>query len=192
MNEIQVTLRGNVATDPRYFQFADGNAVTSFRLASTSRWFDRERGEWVKRETTYLSVNCRRWLADNSYASLMKGQPVVVTGRLRERFWEAEGRRGHTLELEALTVGHDLSYGEAKYSRVVRSEPGAADPEGDALTAQVMQDAPSEDRARRLIDVSGLPTVEDDDPKPDDPKPEEDDEPDDPFEEFTLAQAASA
>jgi single-strand DNA-binding protein len=186
MNEIQVTLRGNVATDPRYFRFADGNAVTSFRLASTSRWFDRERGEWIKRETTYLSVNCRRWLADNSYASLMKGQPVVVTGRLRERFWEAEGRRGHTLELEALTVGHDLAYGEAKYSRVARTEQRPADPEGDALTAQVMQDAPTEDRARRLIDVSGLPEAEEE------LAPEEDDVSDDPFEEFALPQAANA
>lgn len=187
MNEIQVTLRGNVATDPRYFQFGDGNAVTSFRLASTSRWFDRERGEWVNRETTYLSVNCRRWLADNCYASLMKGQPVVVTGRLHERFWEAEGRKGHTLELEALTVGHDLSYGEAKYSRVVRNEQRPADPEGDALTARVMQDAPSEDRSRRLVDISGLTLME-----ADDPGPEEDDETEDAFEELELARTASA
>lgn len=186
MNEIQVTLRGNVATDPRYFRFGDGNAVTSFRLASTSRWFDRERNEWVNRETTYLSVNCRRWLADNSYASLMKGQPVVVTGRLRERFWEAEGRKGHTLELEALTVGHDLAYGEAKYSRVVRNDQRTADPEGDALTAQVMQDAPREDRARRLVDVSGLTLAEGEGPEP-----EEDDEPEDVFGEFALAQTAA-
>ncbi len=121
MNDIQVVLRGNLASDPRFVQFDDGNTVTSFRLASTSSWFDRERNTWVDRRTTYVSVNCRRALADSARQSLRKGHPVVVTGRLWERAWVKEDRSGRTLEVEAETVGHDLTFGISAFTRVVRA-----------------------------------------------------------------------
>ncbi len=111
MNDIQVVLRGNIASDLRSVRFDDGNSVTSFRLASTSSWFDRERNTWVDRRTTYVSVNCRRALASSALQSLHKGHPVVVTGRLWERAWTKDDRSGRTLEVEAETVGHDLTFG---------------------------------------------------------------------------------
>jgi single-strand DNA-binding protein len=164
MNEIYVTFRGNVASKPRHVQFDDGNTVTSFRLASTSRYFDRARSEWVDRETTYASVNCRRGMAVNAAASLHKGNPVVVTGRLRERYWEFDGQERHTMEIEADAIGHDLTYGTATFVRVVRAERvRVEDPQGDEMAARVLQDASRE----RAVDVSGLPVMEADEPADD-------------------------
>jgi single-strand DNA-binding protein len=184
MNEIHVTLRGNVATDPRYTKFRDGSGVTSFRLATTSRYFDRERDVWVSRETTYLTVNCRRWLAENTHASLVKGQPVVVTGRMRERSWETEDRNGRTIEVDALTVGHDLAYGEAKYTRVVRSEPIRTSSGGSGS-------APAEER--EPVDLTGLPVVgAAEAPEPEDDEEEDVDVLENAFEEMRLAETVSA
>jgi single-strand DNA-binding protein len=122
MNEIQVTLRGNVATEPRHVRFDDGNTVTSFRLASTVRRYDRGLQEWVDRGTTYVNVNCRRAMAANAATSVRKGQPLVVTGKLTERYWSANGRSGQTLEIQAEGLGHDLSYGTSQFARIVRAE----------------------------------------------------------------------
>jgi single-strand DNA-binding protein len=122
MNEIQVTLRGNVASEPRYVRFDDGNSLTSFRLASTVRRYDRNRQEWVDRGTTYVNVTCRKAMAVNAVTSVHKGQPIVVTGKLTERSWSADGRSGQTLEIHAEGLGHDLSYGTAEFARIVRGE----------------------------------------------------------------------
>ncbi|GAB6898495.1 single-stranded DNA-binding protein [Kineosporia succinea] len=121
MNDIQVVLRGNIASDPRFITFDDGNCVTSFRLASTSSWYDRERETWVDRRTTYVSVNCRRILAKSAMQSLHKGHPVVITGRLWERSWTKDDRAGRTLEVEAETVGHDLTFGVSAFTRFPRN-----------------------------------------------------------------------
>jgi single-strand DNA-binding protein len=134
MNEIQVTLRGNVASEPRHVRFDDGNSLTSFRLASTVRRYDRERQEWVDRGTTYVNVTCRKAMAVNAASSVHKGQPMVVTGKLTERYWSANGRSGQTLEIHAEGLGHDLSYGTAEFARIARAE-------------------------RRPIDVTGLPVL---------------------------------
>jgi single-strand DNA-binding protein len=171
MNDIQVVLRGNIASDLRSVRFDDGNSVTSFRLASTSSWFDRERNTWVDRRTTYVSVNCRRALANNALQSLHKGHPVVITGRLWERAWVKEERSGRTLEVEAETVGHDLTFGVSAFTRVVRSgrdrhagEDGSTVEERDREERSADEAAVFEavrEIAAPVTDVSGFQVLED-------------------------------
>jgi single-strand DNA-binding protein len=158
VNDIHVTLRGNVASEPRQMRFDDGGTVTSFRLASNSRRYDRVRREWVDRGTTYVSVTCRRAMALNAAASLLKGQPVVVTGRLRERFWSSNGRSGQTLEVDAETLGHDLSFGTTQFVRIVRAErvEPAKDREGDELAYLLAKEAAEEAAQAGPADVTGL------------------------------------
>jgi single-strand DNA-binding protein len=164
MNEIQVTLRGNVASEPRHVRFDDGNTVTSFRLASTARRFDRDNREWVDRETTYLSVNCRKAIATNAAASIRKGDPVIITGRLWERFWSANGRTGQTVEVEVDSLGHDLSYGTTEFTRIVRAERvrTAEDEQGNEMAFLLAEDA-AQAAEESATDVSGLPVLDDQD-----------------------------
>lgn len=89
--------------------------IASFRLAHTPRI--RRGGEWVDAATTWITVTCFRALAENVAASLHKGQPVVVVGRLRTNVWTKEGQTYERLILEASAVGHDLSRGTATFFR---------------------------------------------------------------------------
>lgn len=169
MNEIQVTVRGNVTSQPRQVRFDDGNTVTSFRLASNARRYDSQSREWVDAGTTFVNVNCRRWMATNVAASLAKGQPVIVTGKLRERSWEKNGRSGRSLEIEADGVGHDLAWGLSQFSRVVRSEQvrPPADEQGDHMAYELDQEA-ERDRLESF-DADGSQEVSADDKEgPDD------------------------
>ncbi|GHH66536.1 single-stranded DNA-binding protein 1 [Streptosporangium violaceochromogenes] len=124
MNDIYVTLTGNVAAPPRQHTFPDGSRVTSLRIATTSRFYDRERQQWCDGETTYFGVRCFRGLADNVAQSVRAGQPVVVQGRLRIREFVHGGERRFMPEVEAGSLGHDLRWGLGSFSRPQRG--GAA------------------------------------------------------------------
>lgn len=91
--------------------------VASFRLAHTPRI--RRNGDWVDAPTTWITVTCFRALAENVKASLHKGHPVVVAGRLRTNIWTKDGLTYERLTLEATTVGHDLTRGTATFFRAV-------------------------------------------------------------------------
>ena len=135
MNEIPVTLVGNVVTDVAGTTTQSGAEVAWFRLASTPRHFDRASSRWVDGDTSYVRVSCWRLLARNVVASITKGDPVVVAGRLRVREWERDGKRGISVEVDASAVGHDLSRGISAFSRPARSAVLPDGPEKDALLA---------------------------------------------------------
>jgi len=121
MSDTYVTLTGNVITEIRSSDFR-GSAIASFRLASSVRRFDRGRGSWYDAETHFFTVTCYRMLAEHVTSSLGKGDPVLVHGRLRLRPWERDGKSGLTVEVEAISVGHDLARGISTFWRP-KSEP---------------------------------------------------------------------
>ena len=116
MNEINVTVAGVVGSDIR-FTPGDKGARAGFRLASSSRYFDKAKGSWTDGPTTWLDVVCWRRLAEHVYDCVKKGEPVIVVGRLQVRAWETETSKGRTPEITATAVGHDLTWGRAKYER---------------------------------------------------------------------------
>lgn len=124
MNDISTTVLGNLVNEVEMRFTASGEAVASFRIASTTRRFDRAGERWIDGDTHYFTVSCWRNLAHNVSASLIKGMPVIVTGRLRSR--EHEKAIGdHTMimryvDIEATSVGHDLAKGTATFKRVKR------------------------------------------------------------------------
>ena len=61
----------------------DDLRVARFRIVVFSRRWDRKNSTWVNGEPTYVAVACWRRLADNVASSLRRGDPVVVTGRLK-------------------------------------------------------------------------------------------------------------
>lgn len=133
-----LTLTGLVATTPRHLVTSEGLPITSFRLASAQRRFDRSQERWIDGETNWYTVTGFRQLAINAAASIEKGQRVVVTGRLKIRDWENGDRTGTTIEIEADAIGHDLSWGSTVYTRSVSTatantqQTEVAEPEADA------------------------------------------------------------
>jgi single-strand DNA-binding protein len=114
-----ITVSGLVATTPRHLITQDGLPITSFRLAASSRRFDREAGKWVDGETNWYTVTGFRQLAINLATSVSKGERIMVAGRLRVRDWDNGERAGTSVEIEAEHLGHDLLWGTAAFTRTV-------------------------------------------------------------------------
>jgi len=119
MFDTYVTIVGNVLTAPEWRRTKHtGTLVASFRVASTARRFDRESNTWVDGNSLRVRVTCWRRLAEGVASSVMTGDPVVVVGRMYTRDWQdAEGNNRASYEVEAVTVGHDLSRGKGKFVR---------------------------------------------------------------------------
>lgn len=126
-----ITLAGLVATTPRHLTTSEGLAITSFRLASSQRRFDRPTNRWVDGDTNWYTVSSFRALAENVAVSVNKGDRVIVTGKLRIRDWENTDRSGTTVEVEAETLGHDLVWGIATYTRNSSSQEASSVAEDD-------------------------------------------------------------
>lgn len=140
-----IMLIGFVATVPKHFITGEGLPITTFRLASTQRRFDRAQGRWADGETNWYSVTTFRQLAINAVASVKKGDRVIVSGRLRIRGWEAGDKSGTSIDVEADAVGHDLSWGTTVFTRSIVTAPVAASGEhGDSAQA----DSPAADQAQ--------------------------------------------
>src|SRR5215471_14121715 len=126
INGATVTLAGYVATEPHYKTINDEIPHVTMRVAWTSRYRDRETGEWRDGKTSFANV---------VVSSLRKGQAIVVMGRLQVRdFDDREGKRRIAVDIEADAIGHDLYRGVAHFQRTFRS-PGdaAADGQPDGL-----------------------------------------------------------
>lgn len=122
-----VTVAGTVATEVKHTVTAEGLEISSFRLASNHRRFDRTEQKWVDAETNWFSVTAFRQFAANVHASIEKGQRVVVNGRLRVREWTNGEKTGHDVEIVAESLGHDVAWGTSRYTRTPRPAAAGAD-----------------------------------------------------------------
>ena len=116
MND-SIMVRGFVATEIRSSTTPGGVATASFRMGSNQRRFDRSSNAWVDGNTNWFTVQGYRQLAGNMGCSIKKGQRVIVVGRLKMRSWEKDGRIYHSAEIDAESVGHDLMWGSANFTR---------------------------------------------------------------------------
>ncbi|MEV7469106.1 single-stranded DNA-binding protein [Streptomyces kronopolitis] len=141
MNDTMVTLVGNAATAVEHRQTTAGATVARFRLAATSRRWDKALERWTDGETSFYTVRSWRGLADNVAASVAVGEPLIVQGRLRlregEQSPERGGQRWFAAEVDAVAIGHDLTRGTAAFRRGTRpvrtgtdaAAPSSASPE---------------------------------------------------------------
>jgi single-strand DNA-binding protein len=82
-----------------------------------------------------VTVTCWRGLADNVSSSVKRGDPLLVAGRMRVRPWDTADREGSTVEIEAYSIGHDLSRGTSAFRKHKDAEPQRTD--GDEQLKQV-------------------------------------------------------
>ncbi|MFT8396210.1 single-stranded DNA-binding protein [Propionibacterium sp.] len=116
--ETQITLVGNLTSDPELRFTPSGAAVANFTVASTPRTFDRQNNEWRDGEAMFLNCAVWRQAAENVAESLGKGMRVIVQGRLRSRSYEdREGNRRTVFEVEVDEVGPALRYATAKVTK---------------------------------------------------------------------------
>ncbi|MEZ3161317.1 single-stranded DNA-binding protein [Microbacterium sp. BWT-B31] len=119
-----ITITGNVATPPELKRTNAGVAITSFRVASGQRRYDRATDSWVDNGTNWYNVSTFRSLAEHAIDSLRKGDRVILSGRVRVRDWDNGVKRGTSIDIEADAIGHDLRFGVSRFTRDVSSGDG--------------------------------------------------------------------
>lgn len=124
-----LTVSGIVATTPRHLVTSEGLAITSFRLASSQRRFDKGQGIWVDSDTNWYTLVAFRQLALNAEHSLSKGDRVLASGRVRVRDWQNDERSGTAIEIEVESLGHDLLWGTSDFTRQSARHEGRPDSE---------------------------------------------------------------
>ncbi|MFD0560353.1 single-strand DNA-binding protein [Stackebrandtia endophytica] len=143
MFDTLITIIGNVATKPNRRALSAG-ALTDFRMASTSRRYDKATESWVDGDELFLKVSCWRALADNVADSIRVGDPVIVRGRLySRRITEGTAAGRYVYEVSAQSVGHDLARGVGDFQRR-GANPGKAEQpelEFDAIVRGIASDA---------------------------------------------------
>lgn len=92
---------GNLGADPETRYTANGDAVTSIRIACTESWTDKNSGE--KRESTeWVSITFYRKLAEIAGKYLKKGSQVYIEGRLKtDRYTDKNGVEKYSTKVEA-------------------------------------------------------------------------------------------
>jgi len=120
MNDIITTVIGNAVTDVSLRVTSTGASVASFRIASNSSRFDKSTSSWIDQEPSYLSITAWSQLAENVALSVHKGQPLVVTGKLKVRQWQDADKSGTNVEIDAIAIGHDLNRGTSEFTKVKR------------------------------------------------------------------------
>jgi single-strand DNA-binding protein len=123
--DTQITIVGNLVGDPELRYTQTGQAVATFRVASTPRFRDNATGEWKDGDSLFLSCNVWRQSAENVAESLQRGTRVIVSGRLRQRSYETrEGEKRTVYEIEVDDVGPSLRNASAKVTKSSRSGGG--------------------------------------------------------------------
>ncbi len=146
-----ITVSGLVATTPRHLVTQDGLPITSFRLASSQRRFDRSQNRWIDGDTNWYTVTAFRQLAINAAGSISKGDRILVGGKLRVRDWDNGERAGTSVEIEADSVGHDLTWGSSAFTRTVLVR--EADP-AEETEAEETDDEVTEPKQKKLAKAS--------------------------------------
>lgn len=136
--ENQITLRGYLTAEPKLYQKSpQAIPVTEIRVGCTPRRLNRETGEWQALPTSYYRVKCWRRLAINAVSSLHKGDMVIIRGHFYMNTWvDSQQRPRATLEIEADTVGHDLTYGWSHYMRGMQSSRNSGDVNSGEMARQ--------------------------------------------------------
>ena len=96
----KVMLIGNVGRDPEIKYTPSGIPVSSFRLATSETWKDREGS--VQEHTDWHTVVAWRGLAEVVNKLVKKGTRVYIEGKLQTRtFEDKNGSKRHVVEVLA-------------------------------------------------------------------------------------------
>ncbi|UCB53909.1 MAG: single-stranded DNA-binding protein [Thiotrichales bacterium] len=128
----KVILVGRLGKDPETKYMPSGDAVTSFSIATSENWKDKQSGE--KREKTeWHNIVAFRRLGEICGEYLRKGSQVYIEGKLQTRKWQDKnGNDRYTTEIVAnemqMLGGRPSgdSFAPAQNSAPRRAEPAAA------------------------------------------------------------------
>jgi single-strand DNA-binding protein len=121
-----ITLVGNIVSDPVLRFVPSGQATTSFSVAVNRRWQNSQTQEWTE-ATSFFDCVCWNALAEHVADSLHRGDRAIISGRLDQRSWTTpEGDKRSKVELTADEIGPSLRWATADIRKAERREPVTA------------------------------------------------------------------
>ena len=160
--DTNLTMIGNLVSDPELRFTPSGAAVAKFTVASTPRYLDKNTNEWKDGDSLFLQCQIWRQAAENVAESLTKGMRVIVSGRLKQRSYETkEGEKRTVFEVEVDEVGPSLRNATAKVTKTARQAGGGYTPAASEATTSSTDDPWSAAPVG-----GGWPTTPSDDPPP--------------------------
>jgi len=112
-----ITVVGNIASDPELKFFDSGTAYVNFAVAVGSRKKD-ETGTWVDGDTSWFDCTVFDAQAENFAVSLTKGTRVVVTGTQTQRkYTDKEGNERTAFNIRVEEVAPSLKWASASVTR---------------------------------------------------------------------------
>ena len=144
INQIPMTIMGNIVKDLEPKRTAGGKTVITFRVAQTS--VTERNGKWEDGETTFIRCVAYGALADHMITSgIRKGTRVIVTGRFVQRDWQTEtGEKRSSFELNADDIGASIRYATVQITKTSTTPP-ASQPTQPDQPAQQAKDDPGPD-----------------------------------------------
>jgi len=99
-----ITVHGKVGQDPEMRYTPSGMAVVTFSVADTY-------GKDDKKKTTWHNITVFGQLAENTVATIHKGDTVMVSGRYeQDEYTKKDGTKGKSVKLIADEVGVSLRW----------------------------------------------------------------------------------
>lgn len=117
-NAQEITVIGNVTTDPELRFTSNGTAVANFTVAKNTSWYDANKNEWFENEALFFRCNVWRDQAENVAESIHKGDRVVVYGQLQNRSFETkQGEKRNVWEITVDELGPSLKWATANVKK---------------------------------------------------------------------------
>lgn len=118
----EVTIAGALTADPEIKYLDSGACVANFTIACNARRFDRESGQWVDGDKTFLRCSIWNHPAEHVTESLTRGLRVLATGILKQRSFETEqGDKRTITELAVTEIGPSLKFATASVTKAQRN-----------------------------------------------------------------------
>lgn len=133
MADNEITIIGNLTREPELRFTTSGTATCGFGVAVNRRYI--QNNEWVDAPTNFFNVTVWGQYGENVATSLVKGDRVIVKGRLEFRkYTNKDGIEVTTHDINADEVAPSLKYATASMTRTQRTGPdgssGAQRPSG--------------------------------------------------------------
>lgn len=117
--ETVITIVGNLTADPELRTTRNGEAVCNVNIASNTRQYNSQSGQWEDGDTLYMRGTIWRDMAQHCAQSLHKGMRVIAQGRLQQRSYQAkDGTNRTVVEMQVDEIGPSLRYATAQVQKM--------------------------------------------------------------------------
>jgi single-strand DNA-binding protein len=167
LNLNRAQILGNLTRDPEMRFTPNGQAVSSFSVATNRRWTNRDSGE-QQEQVEFHNIVVWGKQAESVSPMLKKGQPVYVEGRIQTRSWEGQdGVKRYKTEIvaDSVIVLTSRSQGAAAaednqenpVEEVAKSDSKKPDDKKSDIDEKPKDDGKTKDNEVEEIDIEDIP-----------------------------------